>query len=328
MTDTVLFQSIRNIIYESRQRVYRMANSALLQTYWQIGQLIVEEEQQGKATAIYGKETLKSMSIKLTLEFGKGFDDSNLRNMRAFYNAFPICDALRHELSWTHYRLLCRLDTEKKRNYYLQESVIANWSSRTLQRQINSLAFERVLEHKTEITKTDTIENLIKDPYIFEFLGLPLDTRNSERTIETAIIDHLQQFLLEFGKGFAFVARQQHIVTDTTDFYIDLVFYNYLLKCFVIIDLKTGGLTHQDVGQIDMYIRMYDDLKRSDDDNPTIGILLCSEKDETIVKYFILNDKNQLFASKYLLYLPREEELKQLIEQDRLNFELDNNETS
>ena len=321
--NTALLQSIKDIILESRQRVYRMANAALLQTYWQIGKLIIEHEQQGNTKAEYGKAILKTLATQLTLEFGRGFDERNLNNMRAFFKAFPIWNALRTELSWTHYRLLCRLDNESKRNYYLQESIAANWNSRTLQRQINSLAFERVLEHKTEIAKPNTIQNLIKDPYIFEFLGLPANTKNTERTIETAIIDHLQQFLLEFGKGFAFVARQQHIVTDTSDFFIDLVFYNYLLKCFVIIDLKTGNLTHQDVGQIDMYVRMYDDLKRSADDNPTIGILLCSEKDETIVKYSVLNDKNQLFASKYLLYLPKEEELKQLVEQDRLNFELD-----
>ncbi len=303
-----------------------MANVALLQTYWQIGKLIIEDEQQGKAKANYGEATLKTLATQLTLEFGKGFDYTNLTNMRKFYMAFPILDALRQELSWTHYRLLCRLDTEPKRNNYLQESIASNWNSRTLQRQINSLAFERVLEHKTEITEPNTIQNLIKDPYIFEFLGLATDTKNSEKNIETAIINHLQQFLLEFGKGFAFVARQQHIVTDTSDFYIDLVFYNYILKCFVVIDLKTGNLTHQDVGQIDMYVRMYDDLKRSAGDNPTIGMLLCSEKDETIVKYSVLNDKNQLFASKYVLYLPKEEELKQLVEQDRINFELDNNE--
>jgi predicted nuclease of restriction endonuclease-like (RecB) superfamily len=232
---------------------------------------------------------------------------------------------LRTELSWTHYRLLSRLDSEQKRAYYLSESITANWNSRELHRQINSLAFERVVKHLPEKEKP-SIQNLIKDPYIFEFLGLPTHTKNTEFAIETAIIDHIQKFLLEFGKGFAFVARQQHIVTDTSDFFIDLVFYNYLLKCFVIIDLKTGNLAHQDIGQIDMYVRMYDDLKRSPDDNPTIGILLCSEKDETIVKYSVLNDQNNLFASKYLLYLPKEEELKQLIEQDRLNFELDNNE--
>jgi predicted nuclease of restriction endonuclease-like (RecB) superfamily len=324
LTDSHLLQSIKDIILESRKRVFRITNTALLQTYWQIGKLIIEDEQQGKSKATYGEATLKTLASQLTFEFGKGFDYTNLTNMRKFYQAFPIVDTLRQELSWSHYRLLSRLNSETKRNYYLQECIVANWNSRELQRQINSLAFERVVHHLPEIKKP-LIQNLLKDPYIFEFLGLPVDTKNTEFEIETAIINHLQQFLLELGKGFAFVARQQHIATDTSDFFIDLVFYNYLLKCFVIIDLKTGTLTHQDVGQIDMYVRMYDDLKRSSDDNPTIGILLCSEKDETIVKNSVLNDKNNLFASKYLLYLPKEEELKQLIEQDRLNFELDNN---
>lgn len=324
MENAGLFTLIKDIILQARQRVFRVANSSLLETYWQIGQLIVNEEQGGNVKAVYGKGTLKKLAEQLTIEFGKGFDESNLRNMRTFYQVFPIRDTLRHELSWSHYRLISRMDSDEKRNYYLNESIQSNWNSRELQRQINSFAFERVLDiqHK-EVDKTTTIHNVIKDPYIFEFLGLkPLD-KNSERSIETAIIDHLQQFLLEFGKGFAFVARQQHIVTDTSDFYIDLVFYNYILKCFVIIDLKTGELTHQDIGQIDMYVRMYDDLKRTNEDNPTIGILLCSEKDETIVKYSVLKDKNQLFASKYLLYLPKEEELKELIEQDRLRFELE-----
>ena len=324
LTDSHLLQSIKDIILESRKRVFRITNTALLQTYWQIGKLIIEDEQQGKSKATYGEATLKTLASQLTFEFGKGFDYTNLTNMRKFYQAFPIVDTLRQELSWSHYRLLSRLNSETKRNYYLQECIVANWNSRELQRQINSLAFERVVHHLPEIKKP-LIQNLLKDPYIFEFLGLPVDTKNTEFEIETAIINHLQQFLLELGKGFAFVARQQHIATDTSDFFIDLVFYNYLLKCFVIIDLKTGTLTHQDVGQIDMYVRMYDDLKRSSDDNPTIGILLCSEKDETIVKYSVLNDKNNLFASKYLLYLPKEEELKQRIEQARLNFELDNN---
>lgn len=319
-----LFIAVKEIILLSRQRVYRMANSALLETYWQIGNLIVEEEQQGNAKAVYGKATLKNLANQLTLEFGKGFDESNLRNMRAFYKAFPIRDTLRHELSWSHYRLLSRLDTQEKRNYYLNEAIAANWNSRQLQQQINSLAFERVLQHQPATQQQVSIQNLIKDPYILDFLGLPQNANNTEHSIETAIINHIQQFLLEFGKGFAFVARQQHIVTDTSDFFIDLVFYNYILKCFVIIDLKTGNLSHQDIGQIDMYVRMYDDLKRSENDNPTIGILLCTEKDETIVKYSVLNDKNQLFASKYLLYLPKEEELKQIIEQDRQKFQLDN----
>ncbi|MDX1904697.1 MAG: PDDEXK nuclease domain-containing protein [Thermonemataceae bacterium] len=322
--NTHLYQSIKEIIVLSQQQVYRMVNAALLETYWKIGKIIVEE-QKGNAKAQYGKATLKNLAKELTLEFGKGFDERNLNNMRAFYLAFPIWNALRTELSWTHYRLLARLDSEQKRSYYLKESIAANWNSRELQRQINSLAFERVVKHLPAQDKPN-IQNLIKDPYIFEFLGLSPDIKNTEFAIETAIIDHIQKFLLELGKGFAFVARQQHIVTDTSDFFIDLVFYNFILKCFVIIDLKTGNLAHQDIGQIDMYVRMYDDLKRSPDDNPTIGILLCSEKDETIVKYSVLNDKNNLFASKYLLYLPKEEQLKQLIEQDRMNFELDNNE--
>jgi predicted nuclease of restriction endonuclease-like (RecB) superfamily len=323
ISEDSLFQSVKEIIRQSREKVFRIANSTLLLTYWQIGKLIVEDEQQGKERAEYGKQTLKNLSKKLSLEFGKGFDESNLRNMRSFYQAFPICDALRHELSWTHYRLVIRLDHPHKMNYYINEAVQNNWNYRDLKRQINSLAYERVLEHKK--SSAENINSVLKDPYIFEFLGLTPDQKFSEKEIETAIIDHIQKFLLEFGKGFAFVARQQHISTDTSDFYIDLVFYNYILKCFVIIDLKTGELSHQDIGQIDMYVRMYDDLKRGEGDNPTIGILLCSEKDETIVKYSVLNDKNNLFASKYLLYLPKEEELKEIIDQDRIRFELDQN---
>lgn len=319
------FQTIKDIIILSRQRVYRMANSALLETYWKIGKIIVEDEQKGNSKAKYGRATLINLAAQLTLEFGKGFDYTNLTNMRKFYQAFPILDTLRQELSWSHYRLLCRLDSEQKKQYYLTESIFSNWNSRELQRQINSLAFERVIKYLPK-KETTSIQNLIKDPYIFEFLGLPTDTKNTEFAIETAIIDHIQQFLLEFGKGFAFVARQEHIVTDTSDFFIDLVFYNYLLKCFVLVDLKTGNLAHRDIGQIDMYVRMFDDLKRNPDDNTTIGILLCSEKDETIVKYSVLSDHNKLFASKYMLYLPKEEELKQLIDQDRLNFELHKNE--
>ena len=318
-----LIDSVKEIIIQSRQRVFRMVNATLLDTYWNIGKLIVEDEQNGNSKATYGKSTLKNLSKELTFEFGKGFDYTNLTNMRNFYLAFPILDALRQELSWTHYRLLSRVDSEEKRNYYLNESIAGNWNSRTLQRQINTFSFNRVLEIKNDVSKKDTIETILKDPYIFEFLGLENNFKNSENEIETSILEHIQKFLLELGKGFAFVARQQHIVTDTSDFYIDLVFYNYILKCFVIIDLKTTELSHQDIGQIDMYVRMYNDLKKSEDDNPTIGLLLCTEKDETIVKYSVLNDKNNLFASKYILYLPKEEELRQIIDQDRVRFELD-----
>jgi len=320
-----IFEAIRDIILQARNRVFRAANSTLLESYWTIGKIIVENEQLGYEKAAYGKATLKNLSLQLTLEFGKGYDYTNLTNMRKFYLAFPILDTLRQELSWSHYRLLSRVESDSKRTFYLSEAISKNLNTRQLQREINSLAFDRVVKHLPKEEKP-AIQNLIKDPYVFEFLGLPTETKNTERTIETAIINHLQTFLLEFGKGFAFVARQQHIVTDTHDFFIDLVYYNYLLKCFVIVELKTDELTHQDIGQLDMYVRMYDDLKRSSDDNPTIGILLCSEKDETIVKYSVLNDHNNLFASKYLLYLPKEEELKQLIEQDRINFELDHNE--
>ena len=321
VSEDSLFLSVKEVISQARERVFRVANSALLLSYWQIGQLIVEDEQQGKERAEYGKFVLKNLSKRLTMEFGKGYDYTNLSNMRKFYKAFPIVDALRQQLSWTHYRLLLNVESSEKINYYIEESIQNNWNSRDLKRQINSLAYERVLQHKK--SPVEDIHSVLKDPYIFEFLGLKPDEKNSEKEIETGIIDHIQKFLLEFGKGFAFVARQQHIVTDSSDFYIDLVFYNYILKCFVIIDLKTSELSHQDIGQIDMYVRMYDDLKRGEGDNPTIGILLCSEKDETIVKYSVLNDKNNLFASKYLLYLPKEEELKQIIDQDRIRFELD-----
>jgi predicted nuclease of restriction endonuclease-like (RecB) superfamily len=322
----IIYQTIKEIILHARQRVFRAANSTLLETYWLIGQTIVEDEQNGNFKAEYGKATLKNLARQLTIDFGKGYDESNLRNMRTFYKAFPIRDTLRHELSWSHYRMISRLDTAQKREYYIHEVLTNNLTIRQLQRSVNTLSYERTIKHSSTKNETPTIQNLIKDPNIFDFLGLPQDIKNTERSVETAIINHLQTFLLEFGKGFAFVARQQHIVTDTHDFFIDLVFYNYLLKCFVIVELKADELTHQDIGQLDMYVRMYDDLKRSVDDNPTIGILLCTEKDETIVKYSVLNDHNNLFASKYLLYLPKEEELKQLIERDRIEFELNKEE--
>lgn len=302
-----------------------MANSALLESYWEIGRIIVEVEMEGAERATYGKEILKKIADQLTLEFGKGFDESNLRNMRTFYRTFPIRDTLRHELSWSHYRILSRIEAEEKRNYYLNESISGGWTSRELSRQLRSLTFERKLPLKKQDESNNYMIGLLKDPYVFEFLGVPKDEKLFEQHLETAIINNLQHFLLEIGRGFAFVDRQQHVVTDTSDFYIDLVFYNYILKCFVLIDLKTDELRHQDIGQMDMYVRMYDDLRRNEGDNPTIGILLCTEKDETIVKYSVLSENQQLFASKYLLYLPKEEELKSIIEQDRLRHGWDKN---
>jgi predicted nuclease of restriction endonuclease-like (RecB) superfamily len=324
LTNEIFFNTIREVILISRQKVYRSINFVLLETYWNIGKLIVEEEQQGESRAVYGSNLLKNLSKELTLEFGKGFDYTNLTNMRKFYFSFPILDALRQELSWTHYRILSKIDSEEKRTFYLNEAAENSWNSRQLERQIKSLSFERTLNPISK-EQNISIHSVLKDPYIFEFLGLSNDAKNTEFQIETAIIDHIQKFLLEFGKGFAFVARQQHIITDTSDFYIDLVFYNYILKCFVIIDLKTDKLSHQDIGQIDMYVRMYDDLKRNEGDNPTIGILLCTEKDETIVKYSVLSDNNTLFASQYMLYMPKEEDLKQIIDQDRIIYELNKN---
>ena len=234
--------------------------------------------------------------------------------------SFPILDALRQELSWTHYRILSRIEEVNVRNQYVKACAEAGWDTRTLQRNIKTRYLERVLVPQDQHSILPA--NLLKDPYIFEFLGFPALDTISENNLEKGLINHLQQFLMELGKGFAFVARQQHIATDTSDFYIDLVFYNYFLKCFVLIDLKIDELSHADIGQMDMYVRMYNDLKKSTDDNPTIGIILCTEKDETIVKYSILSENEQLFVSKYRLYLPSEDELKRLIESDRIQHQL------
>jgi len=319
--ENLLF-AIKQIIETSRSNAYRAVNNYLVQSYWHIGKVILEDEQQGKKRAAYGQEILKYLSVELTREFGKGFDVRNLNNMRAFYAAFPIWNALRTELSWTHYRIISRLDSEEKRLYYLHQSIENGWNSRELERNIATLYFERTITTKALPSKKQTTEkSVVKDPYIFEFLGLKQNETLSERKLESALINHIQKFLLELGKGFAFVERQQHISTDTSDFYIDLVFYNYHLKCFVLIDLKAGKLTHQDIGQMDMYVRMYEDLKKGKDDNPTIGIVLCAEKDEAVVKYSVLAENKRLFASKYLMYLPKEEELKQLIENDRALME-------
>lgn len=316
----MLLISIKEVIQKAKQKAFRNSNAILLQMYWEIGRLIVEDEQQGKAKAAFGKATLKNLSTQLILEFGKGFDESNLRNIRQFYLAFPIRDAVRHELSWTHYRILSRLEDQTLRLQYAQTSIEQGWDTRALQRNIKTQYLGRTLA--PPITGEHTPQSLLKDPYIFEFLGIPTDAGVTENKLETALINHLQQFLMELGKGFAFVARQQHIVTDTSDFYIDLVFYHYYLKCFVLIDLKTDKLSHADIGQMDMYVRMYNDLKKGADDNPTLGMILCTEKDETIVKYSVLAENEKLFASKYRLYLPKEEELKQLIEADRIHLEL------
>jgi len=326
-SEAQLFTDICAILKGARKQLQQTVNFTMVDAYWQVGRLIVEHEQEGKNKAEYGKSTLINLSQRLTKEFGRGFDASNLRRMRQFYLAFPICGTVSHKLSWSHYRELLRIENPTARAWYMKESVEQNWSVRALDRQISTLYYERLLssrdrkpvEHEAlENTRSLQINarDYLRDPYVLDFLNLPYQSL-LEKKMEQALIDNLQTFLLELGKGFAFVARQQRITTDHQDFYIDLVFYNYNLKCFLLIDLKLNKLTHQDVGQMDMYIRMYDELRKCPDDNPTIGLILCSEKNDTVAKYSVLNGNKQLFASKYLTYLPSEEELRLELQRER-----------
>jgi predicted nuclease of restriction endonuclease-like (RecB) superfamily len=320
LTGKSFYNDIREILKKARTQAHTAVNSAMVQAYWNIGRRIVEEEQKGKDRAEYGQHLIKNLSIALNAEFGKGFSVANLWNFRQFYQTFPETEKLYtlcRELSWSHIRLIMRLDKYEAREYYFKESKSSNWSVRQLQRNINSHYYERVLSSSktknkhnlVDLEEKQTVRDFVKDPYVLEFLELPENTDLKESALEKAIINNLQKFLLEFGKGFSFVGRQFRISTETSHFYIDLVFYNYILKCFVIIDLKTTKLTHQDIGQMDMYVRMFDDLKRGEDDNPTIGIILCNDKEETLVRYSVLKESEQLFASKYRLVLPTEEEL-------------------
>ncbi|MBU2569228.1 MAG: DUF1016 family protein [Gammaproteobacteria bacterium] len=322
-----LVDAIARQIEQARSQVRQTVNIAMVQSYWEIGRLIVEEEQQGESRAAYGKQQLQQLSQQLTERLGKGFDVGNLRNMRQFYLAFPIHDAVRSELSWTHYRALMRIDNPAARDWYLQEAISQSWSARALERQINVLYYERLLASKDRALVeqeakantqplAETAQDYLRDPYILDFLNLQ-DKTYQECELEQAIISNLQQFLLELGKGFAFVERQQRIRFDDEDFYIDLVFYNFKLKCFLLVDLKLDKLKHQDIGQMDTYIRLYDERRKGHDDNPTIGLVLCSEKSEAVVKYSVLAEQKQLFAAKYLPYLPTEEELKRELERER-----------
>ncbi len=328
------FDAVANIIRVAHKKAFRTINKVMVEAYWDVGRMIVEEEQQGQERAEYGAFLISNLSLRLTDEFGKGYTETNLRYFRQFYATFParsfaeIRHALRDELTWTHYRILLRVENPEARAWYLDEAAAQNWSTRDLNRQVNSLYYERlhmsrnkkpVIKEMPEKTKSpgSTPQDFIKDPYVLEFLGLKDNPGFRESDLEQAIIGKLQAFMLELGRGFAFVARQQRISTETKDFFIDLVFYNYLLKCFVLIDLKTGELTHQDIGQMDMYVRLYEDKCKSTDDNPTIGIILCTDKDETVVKYSVLKENKQLFASKYKLYLPSEQELIEEIEREK-----------
>lgn len=325
LVDASLYRQIKEILINARNQTYRAANSAMVAAYWQIGKSIVER-QGGADRADYGTQLISELSRKLTEDFGKGFDERNLRNMRAFYLAFPIWNTVCTELTWSHYRTVLRVDNEAARNWYIQEAVSQSWSVRQLDRQISTLYYDRLLASRdktpVEIEANEKLKNVqttefIKDPYVLEFLGLNEYPSLRESEIEQALIDNLQNFLLELGKGFCFVARQKRMRYDDEDFYIDLVFYNSILKCHVLIDLKIGKLTHQDIGQMDSYIRMFDSLYKNKDDNPTLGIILCSEKSEAIVKYSVLNDRKNIFASKYQFTLPSEEELQNYIVRER-----------
>lgn len=321
-----IYAEVRAAILQAREHVYKTANTAMVQTYWQIGRIIVEHEQGGSERAGYGQKIIRDLAKRLTAEFGKGFNITNLKYMRQFYLAFPIGHAVSDQLSWTHYRMLLKVENEQERDFYAQECAKSGWSTRQLERQINSFYYQRLLASRDKEAVSKEIfekepaakpEDFIKDPYVLEFVGLKQDDAFYEKELETALIGQLQKFMLEMGRGFAFVARQQHIDLDGEHFYIDLVFYNYLLKCFVLIDLKTTKLTHQDIGQMDTYVRLYDDLKRGEDDNPTIDLILCSEKNEAIARYSVLHDSKQIFAYKYQLTLPSKEELEHYLQIER-----------
>ncbi len=333
-----ILSDMREIIESSQKTAYQAINTALVQRNWLIGYRIAIEVLSGDNRAEYGSEVIKSLSKALSAEYGKGFTKSNLYNFYLFYKTYPeifqtVSGKSSVMLSWSHYAVLLQVHDDKARTWYEHEASTQSWSVRTLQRNISSQYYYRILKSQsknavesemkalTASYQNDKLE-FIKNPVIAEFLGLSQNTDFTENDLEKSILTNLQKFLMELGKGYAFVARQQHIHTEKQDYYIDLVFYNYILKCFVLIDLKTQKITHQDVGQMDMYIRMYDDLKRSEGDNPTIGIVLCSDTDEDIAKYSVLHGNEQLFASKYKLFLPTDEELRAEIEAQKTIYYL------
>ena len=329
---------VKEILKNARQKAYTAVNSAMVEAYWKIGRRIVEEEQSGRERAEYGKEILQNLSKELTEEFGKGYSYRTLREIRQFYLMFSDFEKWRTvsaKLTWSHFQKVLRVSDEKARIFYLTEAAENMWSVRTLDRNISTLYYNRIVasidkkiveNEMKDKTKKLQAEEFIKNPVVLEFLDLPSNMSYTENELEKALTDDIQKFMMELGKGFAFVERQQHIRTENSDFYIDLVFYNYILKCFVIVELKTGKLTHQDIGQLDMYVRMYDDLKKQENDNPTIGLLLCTDTDRTIIKYSVLNDNKNLFASKYINYLPSEEELINEIERQKVLFKINSKE--
>lgn len=322
--ESALYRQVREILDGARARTARSINVEMTRAYWQIGQAIVEKEQDGKERANYGARLLESLSQRLTSDGLKGFTLTNLKYMRQFFLLFPKSHALSDQLSWTHYRFLLKVEKESAREFYEREAVEGAWSTRELERQISTLYYERALmaSDKAAILKNTRVEGekyqpqeFIKDPFVLEFLGLP-DRAESESELEDALLSHLQTFLLELGQGFSFVARQKRLTIDGDHFYIDLVFYNRLLRCFVLIDLKMGKLTHQDLGQMQLYTNYYTREIREEHENPAIGILLCADKNEAVVRYTLPLDQTQIFASRYALQMPTEAELKAEIERE------------
>ncbi|MCT7499298.1 PDDEXK nuclease domain-containing protein [Aliarcobacter cryaerophilus] len=327
LTKNNFYQEIKELLYSAKNRVYQTINTTMTQTYFQIGKRIVEEEQGGEIRAEYGKSLLKLLSVQLINEFGKGFSVDNLENMRRFYLAFQKSETVsrKFELSWSHYIFLTRIENINERNFYEIESIENSWSLRELKRQFDSGLFERlklssdkqkVKELSLNGQVIQTAQDLIKDPYILEFVGLPELSSYSESELEQKLIDKLEHFLLELGKGFTFVARQKRITIDEKHFKVDLVFYNRLLKSFVVIDLKIGELKHQDIGQMMMYVNYFDRFEKTDDENSTIGIILCKDKSKALVELTLPKDNNQIYASKYLTILPNKEEFKKLLEDE------------
>ena len=315
---------IRTSLVQAQQKLTSAVNSAMVTAYWEIGREIYKACGENDR-AEYGRKLLTYLSEKLTAEFGQGYTVRNLRAMRQFYCCFPIRHTVCAELSWSHYRLLMRISDETIRAFYMEECIKSAWSVRQLERQINTMYYERILASRDKDAVAGEIqrlepkpeyEKIVKDPYVMEFLQIQPDTHVFESDLEQALIDHLQQFLLELGRGFSFVSRQKRFTLDGQNFYIDPVFYNYILKCFVLIDLKMDMLTHQDLGQMQMYVNYYTRELMNEGDNPPIGILLCAEKNDAVVKYSLPENNNQIFASKYFTYLPTEEELKRELRLD------------
>lgn len=327
LTNTRLYTDVCSIIEQGRKEAYASVNHKMIETYWNIGRRIVEEEQNGEARAEYGAQIIAQLSEKLTHQYGKGFSKRNLAYFRQFYltiNDIRILQSRLQNLTWTHITKVLRVEDSTAIRWYLEMASKEMWSVRALDRNISTQYFERhFVQPSLPMTETEPHQfELLKSPVVAEFLGFKQDDSYSEEELESAIITHLQEFMMEMGRGFAFMGRQQLVRTDTQDYFIDLVFYNVVLKCYVLIDLKLGAITHQDVGQMDMYVRMYDELMHTEGDNPTIGIVLCSETSKDIARYSILKDNDHLFATKYKTYLPTEEQLRTEIERQKQLFYL------